>query len=1435
MSKRTLGSVVALGASISVLGCGHSGGEGESSGESRSAIVNGTRYFDNDSINRPVISIRDTKAGKALGSGVLIAPDVVLLSAHQVCSYLGDPSGLQVQRGNPDVAIGSRVADVVLHPLYIPANCGKPGAGTRSGIDLALVYLKNSMFPSTSTILGAFAPLPTNVRCESGFLHGSDFPADTINSALFPVIGRNRTNPFYVETAVNEPFKQYLKGGDSGGPCFTETGDTIVGIVSAGDSHAPKLADRKGYLVNMQDQALWALGLSANPNTDAGLVFDWDFDLQPDVVRLARSGSNLSLEVAASSGIPVSIPLPWLTAPANVFSFALGAFNGGAPSMALVGDGKLSLVNLSTQTSADLGNDYLQVLPFFLDSGVFQDLIAFRPDGSTDVYKGSSSGLTKSLTASSVLMKLNQDDVMDAVTLTGRELRVASSSLEAPFPVIQVPFTTAAKPQLLSGNFRSFSADASKGIQDLVAEESGEVVYCKASQFSGFDSCSFLHQPSASSGVRVLRLNVTDFNGDALEDLELALDDGTVKVFTGSASGLSAAIRPTGLPSSASDDGKFLYLGGQSLSTIVDARVAMFVSDPVDASGVPTGQPLVIQIYDADTEGTFDLANDDHSVRTCLKLVPDPNPGVQGEAGDTCRFNPDDTGVCNDFTKAQDERDQGFADEDWHTFFNSAIDGHDARALLASGKPHWYRLEVSLSQGCSAVPFVGDHGTNGFKVRTNGTLRSAHSMTFIGLDSAGPFFSSALTPSLDTAYDGSVDLKFFVGANSKRFFVGDTAAPTTLSLLQADADDTDLGGVSNGKNADIFFELRAPNGQLTSLSRSPNGPAVTHVDDPSGNFTGANPDFVTHVVQDKLQTGLYTWHWGNLLTDNTVHVLPVQGSPLLHEFVGSNNDWVSSSSASAPALWTAAQLSSLLPITLGQSGVGKRKLVLTASTDALAILQAPNGDVKQLLQRELLALKLNVARAKTLGEPLRAAVVSSTTDVVGDLIQAADRAFALDSTTGLSRIVTLLGAANDGRTTFLAPEQDTFGASDSDGDGIAQIVDNCPTVSNADQADANRDSIGDACEPKPVLSCVHQLSNRFIAVFGYTNAGAAERVALGPLNAISGAVGEPPVLLRAGGEAQAFTVEFNGSPISWRLFETTATASSASPRCALTPGDTACLEQVGGLACCTADLSTCETARQFGLYATSSLTLSDGVRVQDNTGAWAPVLNLGASGVTIGNDARVGAVLSGGGLVLGHRTTVSGVVKTFGLVSKPSDSSITGSIQERVQIPGPTLSSYATPFPSGTFPDVSIPNTTPVAVAPGSYGVLRVFAGRRAILRSGTYYLSSLTLEPQSTLELDTRLGPIVIHVAGDITVRGSAPSALGELVLIHHGTGLVLLESSFDGTVISPNGRISLRTPGSPFRGGYFAKDIQVEANVLVKTRAVTVGAPVGTLSPLP
>ena len=40
----------------------------------------------------------------------------------------------------------------------------------------------------------------------------------------------------------------------------------------------------------------------------------------------------------------------------------------------------------------------------------------------------------------------------------------------------------------------------------------------------------------------------------------------------------------------------------------------------------------------------------------------------------------------------------------------------------------------------------------------------------------------------------------------------------------------------------------------------------------------------------------------------------------------------------------------------------------------------------------------------------------------------------------------------------------TDSVADADGDGVVDLMDNCPMTSNADQQDADLDFVGDACE-----------------------------------------------------------------------------------------------------------------------------------------------------------------------------------------------------------------------------------------------------------------------------------------------------------------------------------------------------------------------------------
>lgn len=52
----------------------------------------------------------------------------------------------------------------------------------------------------------------------------------------------------------------------------------------------------------------------------------------------------------------------------------------------------------------------------------------------------------------------------------------------------------------------------------------------------------------------------------------------------------------------------------------------------------------------------------------------------------------------------------------------------------------------------------------------------------------------------------------------------------------------------------------------------------------------------------------------------------------------------------------------------------------------------------------------------------------------------------------------------------VTPHPDAPGITDSDGDGVPDASDNCPTMANPNQANEDGDALGDACDPCPISS-----------------------------------------------------------------------------------------------------------------------------------------------------------------------------------------------------------------------------------------------------------------------------------------------------------------------------------------------------------------------------
>ena len=101
-----------------------------------------------------------------------------------------------------------------------------------------------------------------------------------------------------------------------------------------------------------------------------------------------------------------------------------------------------------------------------------------------------------------------------------------------------------------------------------------------------------------------------------------------------------------------------------------------------------------------------------------------------------------------------------------------------------------------------------------------------------------------------------------------------------------------------------------------------------------------------------------------------------------------------------------------------------------------------------------LALMRTVAPALTAAE-LEQALLDSV-DVLPQLQEKSVTGGRLNAARAVTRARTVEGRQHPG--------------ADTDGDHVADLLDNCPPVANPDQADSNADGIGNACDPAPIAA-----------------------------------------------------------------------------------------------------------------------------------------------------------------------------------------------------------------------------------------------------------------------------------------------------------------------------------------------------------------------------
>ena len=984
-------------------------------------------------------------------------------------------------------------------------------------------------------------------------------------------------------------------------------------------------------------------------------------------------------------------------------------------------------------------------------------------------------------------------------------VRVPGVGILGPFP-LPIPIV---EPVVLA--FGNFNGDQSGGssagglhdgahpIMDLVVH-SGDRVIALISNGDGTFTVNTLNDASG-----YVAINISDVDGDGLDDLEATRADGSVTLFAGipgSGQGLEQGPNFTGLPTPVGNDGKMLLVSGLGVDTVAatEARLKLTVG-PEDTAAL---SKLVVQIYDGDNGGLHQFEEETNVLKTCYRLSADPcGDGNVGNCAGDPRPAVELATVSSD----------SLNDDVWDTIFDGP---HSPDASLAGDgmAPFIYELRVFLSEDCSVLPApestLAVATADAFKVRSNAMVsHTVGGLSFVGSDSKGPFGVLDLPYMRDTDYDGVFTFPIAVGFSA-----------TEIQLKEADADHPDdaTPGMSIVPNPEIQYRLVMPDGNDALLVGAEDTSGVTVVSNPSGNNDGSTAlDVETriHAVTTPME-GTWLWQWEGVVASNAVHVFAPFGSPTTHEMLGARRLRPTTSTAQQPYFWQSYpdELWDLLPILLGtelDDGVLEGdSLRVTTVGDAQHILDNPEQSLDGELRRQLLLARLNARRGALYGERLEGALVYGTTTSVRTTLRRAEAAvsgLALGLQEGQkSRLVRLLSAVNLGEVTYQQPAV-PFPAEpmmDDDGDGIINVKDNCPVVSNPSQVDSDGDRIGDACRVTPFVRCVLQRSeNRFEAVFGYENPLSFRSIPAGSRNGVWGVAstsaidsGQPTEFV-GGRRPRAYRAAFSAAEsVGWALEGALAEATRSAP------------------ACSGVELTDVGFVDGVALFGAEDVIVGDYASVTAQNGMAAVV---SGGGVAVGADAVVDHVLARAWVVVDERAAVMGSVLAGTRLERSRSAEVLGSLRENVAIRAHALDWVVELQPSSQAVEVAWGQQLPLP--PGRYGAVRIAAGATLVLQSGRYELASLDVHEQGSLVLEG--DEVVLHVASGLSHRGQTRgNAETRLIVGYFGDRPAEVHGSLaKAAIIAPHAELTIgQARNAAYAGRFFAKRLVVGPGTLVE-----------------
>ncbi|HEY7371219.1 MAG TPA: hypothetical protein VIF57_03505 [Polyangia bacterium] len=238
-----------------------------------------------------------------------------------------------------------------------------------------------------------------------------------------------------------------------------------------------------------------------------------------------------------------------------------------------------------------------------------------------------------------------------------------------------------------------------------------------------------------------------------------------------------------------------------------------------------------------------------------------------------------------------------------------------------------------------------------------------------------------------------------------------------------------------------------------------------------------------------------------------------------------------------------------------------------------------------------------------------------------------------------------------------------------------------------------------------------------------------------------------------------------------------------------------------------------------------TMGIADGARILNPATGFGVVVTAASFATSItGPETDVGNVFGVGDVTLGSEVHVHGFVQTDGTLTNNG-----ATIDDQTPPPGPISLQVALSleivFPPTNLGPKSV-STGTLPLDPAAYTDVSATGGVLE-LRSGKYWLNSLSVSGAGQLSLRADHGPIEIYVRNTLALAaGSQTIAAGDASQIRIaflGTGTLQLFAPFSGTVMAPTATLQLSNPGGgddAFVGAFFAQSVDVQSNVTVQVQ---------------